>query len=352
MADENEYATFLVVNRPLVSPYSRLAGGMEISNNWSVNVYNKPDSVFLDYNYKVFDAWMGYNLGIKNSFANRDRYFLALRYLDGYFVDGPDQEQYQDDRDYNSIRGVLSEITFYRKNYYKTRYIFGFGRTEDVAYGVTAAITAGYLRELQLDRPYAAVKFSYGQASKMGNFYLFNFGTGAYLRDSKFEDVQITTTASYYTRAFNVSRSKLRSVASVGFSQLFDRATNHYLNVRKNEVRGISADTLDGTQRFSAHLETVLYTPRSILGFRFAPFVAVDWASLDCINCEEKRPNIFGFNAGLRTRNENLIFGTMELRFIYIPDDGTGDSQFKVEFRQNLRVKNTGSFADKPRRGG
>ena len=41
---------------------------------------------------------MGYNLGIKNSFANRNRYFLALRYLDGNFVDGPNQEQYQDDR--------------------------------------------------------------------------------------------------------------------------------------------------------------------------------------------------------------------------------------------------------------
>jgi hypothetical protein len=347
--DENEYATFLVVNRPLVSPYSRLAGGMEISNNWSVNVYNKPDSVFLDYNYKVFDAWMGYNLGIKNSFANRNRYFIALRYLDGYFVDGPDQEQYQDDRNYNSIKGVLSEFTFYRRNYYKTRYIFGFGRTEDVPYGITAAVTTGYLRELHLDRPYAALKLSSGQASKKGNFYQFNFGSGAYLRDSKLEDVQITSTVSYYTRALNVSRSKLRSVASVGFSQLFNRATNHYLNVRKNEVRGISADTLNGTQRFSAHVETVLYAPRSILGFRFAPFVAVDWASLDCINCERHRPNIFGFNAGLRTRNENLIFGTMELRFIYIPDDGTGDSQFKIEFRQNLRVKSTGSFADKPR---
>ena len=93
----------------------------------------------------------------------------------------------------------MSEFTFYRKNYYKTRYIFGFGRTEDVAYGVTAAITGGYLRELRLGRPYAAVKFGYGKASKTGNFYLFNFGTGAYLRESKFEDVQITTNASYYT---------------------------------------------------------------------------------------------------------------------------------------------------------
>jgi hypothetical protein len=347
--DENEFAYFLFINRPLVSPYSRLAGGAEISHNWSVNVYEEPDSTFLDYNYKIFDSWIGYNFGIKNAFANRNRYFIALRYLDGYFLESPDQEQYQEARDYNSIKGVLSEFTFYRKNYYKTRYVYGFGRTEDVPYGVTAAMTLGYLRELQLDRPYGALKFDYGQASKKGNFYVLNFETGGYLRNSSWEDVLITSTASYYTKALNVKRSKLRGVVSAGFSQIFNRITDNYLNIRKSEVRGISADTLNGTQRLSAHFETVLYTPRSIFGFRFAPFVGLDWASLDCINCREKRPNIFGYNAGLRTRNENLIFGTMKVRFIYIPDDGTGDSQFKIEFRQNLKVKSTGTFAEKPK---
>lgn len=347
--DEEEYAYFLLVNRPLVSPYSRLAGGMEISTNWSVNVYNKPDSLFLDYNYKVFDGWMGYNLGIKNAFANRNRYFLAARYLDGFFVESPTQEEYEEERDYNNIKGILGEFTFYRKNFYKTRYVFGFGRTEDVPYGITAAFTLGYLRELQRERPYTALKLNYGYASRKGNFYLLNLQTGGYLHQSDFEDVLITGTASYYTRALNVGHSKLRGMALLGYAHLFGRTTGDYLNIRKNEVRGISADTLKGTQRLSMRVEAALYTPRSILGFRFAPFIGLDWASLDCINCAQGQPKIFGYNAGFRTRNENLIFGTMEVRLIYIPDDGTGDDEFKIEFRQNLRVKNTGTFADKPR---
>jgi hypothetical protein len=347
--DEEEYAYFILVNRPLVSPYSRLAGGMEISNNWSVNVYNKPDSLFLDYHYKVFDGWVGYNLGIKNAFANRNRYFLAVRYLDGFFLDSPVQEEYEEDRDYNNIKGVLGEFTYYRKNFYKTRYVFGFGRTEDIPYGITAGFTLGYLRELQRERPYAGVKLNYGYASKKGNFYLLNLQTGGYLYESDFEDVLINGTASYYTRAFNVSRSKLRGMASLGYAQIFDRTTDDYLNIRKNEVHGISADTLNGTQRFSLRLEAALYTPGSVLGFRFAPFIGIDWASMECINCLSRRPNIFGYNAGLRTRNENLIFGTIEVRFIYIPNDGTDNNEFKIEFRQNLRVRNTGTFAEKPR---
>ena len=347
--DENEFAYFISFDRPLVSPYFRMAGGLEVSDNWSENVYRKPDSIFFFFFYKIFDAWIGYNLGIKNSFSNRNRYFIALRYLDGFFVESPDQEQYEDDRDYNSIKGALAEFTFYRKNYYKTRYVYGFGRTEDVPYGITAAITTGYLTELHVDRPYAAVKLNYGEASKEGNFYLLNFQTGGYLNHSTLEDVLVTATASYYTKAWNLSRSKLRGYISGGYSQLFHRTSNNYLNIRKNEVRGISADSLRGDQRFSLRFETTLYTPGSILGFRFAPFVGTDWASLACINCNEKRPSIFGINAGIRTRNENLIFGTIEFRFIYIPDDGTDNDQFRVEFRQNLRVKSTGSFAEKPR---
>ena len=65
---ENEFAYFARINRPLVSPYSRMAGGFEVSNNWSANVYKKPDSVFLNYSYKIFDTWVGYNIGIKNKF--------------------------------------------------------------------------------------------------------------------------------------------------------------------------------------------------------------------------------------------------------------------------------------------
>jgi len=68
--DENEYAFLVRLNRPLVSPYSRLAGGAEVSRNWSENVFKKQDSLFLDYHYKVVDTWVGYNIGINNSWMD------------------------------------------------------------------------------------------------------------------------------------------------------------------------------------------------------------------------------------------------------------------------------------------
>src|SRR5690606_5373417 len=94
--DETEFSYYLRLDRPLVSPYSHMAGGLEVSKNWSRNVYLKPDSLFLDYTYTVFDMWVGYNFGIKAAVEDRYRRFLALRYFDGYFLKQPDQQVYRD----------------------------------------------------------------------------------------------------------------------------------------------------------------------------------------------------------------------------------------------------------------
>ena len=345
---ENEFAYFARINRPLVSPYSRLAGGFELSNNWSANVYKKPDSVFLNYSYKIFDTWVGYNIGIKNKFENRNRHFLAVRYFNTYFTEVPEQKGYGNLVQYNSAKGWLGEITFYQKNFFKTRYVFGFGRTEDVPFGISTSFTAGYVRQLQIDRPYAAVKLNYSKANKKGNFYLLKLESRTYYRNNKVEDFLIRTEATFYTRAFTINRYKIRSFLTGGYSQLINQATDNYIKVSKSQVYGLAADSLLGTQQFYARVETTLYTPWSLIGFRFAPFTGLDWSQLDCTFCKESRPTIFGINAGLRTRNENLIFGTMEIRFTYIPDDGSGNNQFKINFRQNLQIKNSGNFIVAP----
>jgi hypothetical protein len=145
---ETEYTAAVRLSRPLVSPYSRIAGGLEISQNWSQNVYNEPDTSFLKYRYNIFDSWIGYNIGINKEISNRNRHFLALRYFDGTYLDQPDQPEYEEEKKYNSVSGYLGEFSFYRQNFYKTRYVFGFGRTEDIPYGTSMGVTAGYIREL------------------------------------------------------------------------------------------------------------------------------------------------------------------------------------------------------------
>lgn len=346
--DEHEYATLVRLDRELVSPYSRLAGGGEMSRNWSANVNEKPDSTFLKYSYFLFNAWLGYNIGIKKDIANRNRKFLAVRYLDGYYTQQPEQELYRDIRKYNNIFGYLTEFTFYRQNFYKTRYVFGFGRTEDIPYGFTFGITGGYVKQLRLDRPYGALKFNYGKANRKGNFVRLSADVGGYLNNEELEDIILEGGIAYFTRLFQFNRYKLRNLVSANYTQLINHSVIDWLKINKQEIPGFKSDSINANKRLALHGESALYTPKSLFGFRFAPFTAIDMVAVNCIECATNNDLYWGFSAGLRTRNENLIFGTMEAKFTYVPKDQYGNSKFVFGFRQNVQIKNTGSFVKAP----
>ncbi len=346
--DENEFALLMRLDRPLVSPYTRLAGGGEISRNWSENVYTEPDSTFLKYEYKVLDAWIGYNIGIHKEISDRNRKFVALRYVDGYYVDQPDQIEYKEERKYNDIYGFLSEFTFYRQNFYKTRYVYGFGRTEDVPYGYNLGFSAGYIKQLGVKRPYGAIKWNYGKAFNKGDFVRLAAQLGGYYHNSKMEDIILQGGASYFTRLYQLHRYKLRNLISATFTQLTNRTAIDYLNISKKEIPGFGSDSIKANQRLALHAESALFTPWTLLGFRFAPFAAIDIVSVNCVQCATDNDLYYGLSGGLRTRNENLIFGTIELKATYIPKDQYGNSKFVFGFTQNLQVKNTGSFVKAP----
>lgn len=365
---ENEYAITARLSRPLVSPYSRLAGGLEISRNWSENVYREADSTFLKYDYTVLDTWLGYNIGINRHIHNRNRQFLSIRYADGVYGDTPEQPEYKAQPKYNDQSGIMSEFTFYRQNFYRTRYVFGFGRTEDIPTGINVAVTGGLIKfggtsrlikidsldKIEVDssgtieRPYGAFKFGYAVANRKGNFYRTTFQTSAFLNDGKLEDVILHINGTYVTRAMQVGRSKLRNYVSVTYSQINNPRTQQYMKIPNSIIPGFSSDSIFAEKRLVTHLESSLYAPFQLIGFRFAPFLAIDIVALDCNLCISDTNVFYGLSGGIRTRNENLIFGTMELKITYIPQDEFGESKINFGFKQNLRVKNSGSFVRAP----
>jgi hypothetical protein len=87
----------------------------------------------------------------------------------------------------------------------------------------------------------------------------------------------------------------------------------------------------------------------SILGFKFAPFIFTD-AVIFAKDDEELlwQAPYYGLGGGLRTRNENLIFGTVELRMFYFPRVTEDLSKFRITLSSNLRIKYSSSFVKAP----
>ncbi|MBX2964434.1 MAG: hypothetical protein KF687_18140 [Cyclobacteriaceae bacterium] len=348
IGEESEHALIGRLDRPLVSPYSRLAGGLEVSRNWSENVYRAPDSLFRSYQYSILDGWVGYNFGVNKVLTNRSRTFLAFRYFDGAYQDQPEQQEFREERIYNNGRAYLSEFTYYRQDFYRTRYVFGFGRTEDVPYGISVGVTGGYVTQLLTGRPYLGIRFNYSKASPKGNFYRLVTNTGVYYRNNKFEDAAIQLGALYATRVLNIGSFKMRNYFSATYTEIFNHRVIDWLYLDRNTIPGFRRDDLEANNRLAIQAQTVLFSPWTFIGFRLAPFAGINWVYLQCLTCDGRFKDFSGLSLGLRARNENLIFGTFELKATYIPTNAEGVSDFVVSFRQNIRIKSTASFVKAP----
>ncbi|MCS6974627.1 MAG: hypothetical protein NZM13_09095 [Cyclobacteriaceae bacterium] len=350
LGGENENAVFLKLDRPLVSPYTRLAGGLEVSRNWAVNLYNKNEADFRQYRYHLTDFWIGYNLGIRNRLANRGRHFVGIRVFDQHFLKRPDQLIEQDNPVYNNQTYWLGEVSFFKQNFYKTRYIYGFGRTEDLPYGRQLTLVAGRIRQLNLTRPYLGASFTKSMVRRNGDFTTLSLNAGGFLRNQGFEDVVVTGQASFFSRIVEWRNHKIRQSLTVSYSALLKQQTLLPLTLRSDlGLRSFPADSLLGNQRFSFQTETLLFTPASVLGFRLAPLV---FAGAGLVAKENevlfRQPAWVALGAGLRTRNENLVFGTIELRLFYFPRTTEGISNFRISLSSNLQVKYTAGFVKKP----
>jgi hypothetical protein len=348
--EEEEKAYYIRLDRPLVSPYTRFAGGMEVSRNWSKNFFNIDTAVFRDYRYIVNDAWIGYNIGAKSNGHDRSRHFVSIRAFDQHFTQQPDQLGDLQRVTYNNRSFVLGGLTFFKQNFYTASYIYGFGRTEDVPYGYNMSLYLGWSRELNRKRSYVGFEFEKSIVNRKNEIYNVAFRTGGYHNDGDFEDMTLLLSGSMLSRLIPLGNVLLRQSITADYTRVYNQRTSLPLDIN-NEfgLRYFVADSLWGTKRFHLNSETLAFTPLSIAGFRMAPFVFGEIAMIGSNNKNifAEKP-YFGFGGGIRTRNENLVFGTIELRVVYFPRTVEDIQSFVVRVSSNLRVKYTAGFVKAP----
>ena len=355
---EEESIEFISLNRQLVSPYSRFAGGLTLSANQGYNPYHIPDSVVFPYKYTLLDGWAGYSIGIKQLTATnnsiRDRRFLALRYYDRDFSQLPQQVRTpagtRFDPIFNSSRAVLAQLTFFRQDYCKTQYILGFGTTEDLPYGYNIAVTAGWHEQLNLQRPYAGVSASDYIVSSRGDFIQLYLKSGTFLHKNHLQDASFLIGANAFSRIFFINSTKIRQYINLNFTYLHNRVTYAPLRIDNfYGLRGYLSDSAYGTKRLSLQLETTFYLRFKLLGFQFAPF---PWGDISLVTPQKKLFTQSGLytslGAGLRMRNENLVFETIEIRAFFFPVAPENMRGFKVVTNANIRYRYRSNYITAP----
>lgn len=350
----DERAWFVRLDRPLYAPYAHLAGGFTIGHFENFNVYHNPDSLFYKYNYHTHDGWIGWNLGSDRFLSNtavRDRKFVAFRYFRNDFDSVPQQVGKNNfNFRFNSREAALTSFTFFRQDFYKTNYIYGFGTTEDIPIGYNVAFTGGWYKQLYLNRLYTGVDANGFSVTKGGAFIQYFLRSGTFLKHGKFEDASVLIGASYYSPLFVFSAVKIRQYINFSYTRQFNRLGIDPLTI--NNVFGLryfTGDSTFGIQRVTLHSETTFFLNYKLFGFKFAPFAFGDLSLLTPeVNQLDKSSLYHGIGAGMRARNENLVFNTIEFRMVYFPRKTIQNNSFKIIINTGIQFRYNNTYVRQP----
>lgn len=353
-----EKALYLRGELPLVSPYHQWTGGFEVGKHLTSNSY-LTDSLYktgFKYNYRLLDGWLALNIGartkLKQNLSSRLKRFAGIRGVQRLFNDIPEQFKTTYNYYYSNVEAVLGSFTIFEQDYYRTNFLYGFGRNEDVPEGFSLSILGGWVRRNNVERPYIGFDYQRDYFSDSKNYvnYIIRFGT--YFNKNQFEDISGLTSIEYFTRLRKISGSHwfTRHFLSGSVTQQVRTVLNEPL--RLTSIFGIpelNTNSVRASTRISANCESVFYNTTKTYGFSFAPFVFTNITYLKTIGQGFDKGDIYtSFGSGVRTRNENLVFGTMELKLYYYPRTTGRMTPWNLTFNTGLRFKYNSQLLRKP----
>ncbi|MDE3252130.1 MAG: hypothetical protein KGO92_04940 [Bacteroidota bacterium] len=352
---------YLLGDLPLVSPYHAWTGGFEIARHFTQNGYLS-DSLYqsdVKYSYRIFDGWVGYNIGARKqltqNFKSRLKRVIALRGIHRSFLSIPSLYQTKYDSRYSNLVSVLGSMTIFEQDYYHTNFLYGFGRNEDVPEGFSISLIGGWTNRNDISRPYAGFEYNRNYFSQRKNYINYTLRLGTYYNNKStgFEDMSLFTSVDYFTKLRKLGTGKwyLRHFISGSFTQLARTKLNDPLRLTSDYgiPELINPTDLEASTRISLNAESVFYNTWKLVGFSFAPFGFTSFTYLKSIGRNVNTGDVYSaLGAGVRTRNENLVFGTMELKAYYYPRITGTMNQWNITFNTDLRFKYNSQLFKKP----
>ncbi len=354
--------------KPLVNRYKHWTYEVDGSYHSTSNMYSN-DSLYknnLRYRYYDADAWIGYNLhATKFTTESEDkklRKVIAGRVLKQHFIDLP----YIYDSNYNwryaSLTGTMLSVTFYRQNFYKSQYIYAFGINEDIPEGLNLTLTTGYIKKESLSRPFLGFNYLHSVFNNKKNYVSYLIRTEGYLNNKSWQDITFFGAFDYFDHLKAMgAKWNQRTFVDIGFAKQINTILNEPLYIdSKYALPAFRNGNVGGSLRATAKVESVFYSPWTLAAFKFAPFVFGDAGLFNpnlppapnagpVINQPSNISNIYTLvGGGLRTRNENLIFGTLELRGYYFLKKNIYNENWRVDISTNITFKYSSQLAQRP----
>lgn len=356
-----EEVGYIRLIKPLVSRYMRWTYGSEMEWHKTYRQYEN-DSIYnhdFRYKYNIIDGWASWNIDadkIDRQNTVHNRRLIGLRILQQEFSEKPSKYANQYFYQYADIFAVLGSISLFRQTFYKTKYIYGFGRNEDVPDGMEASVTGGWTKKNDRRRMYLGVDFQRYYFTSSQHYFDFAIRAGTFFLQDNLEDINILGSVDYFSRLNQLSRKwNQRFFINVSAARQVNTLLDEPLKLESEYgLRELSGQYVYGDTRITLKTESVFFSPWSVLLFRFAPFVFANasYFNIQGVNVTDvavpKSKYYSAVGAGIRVRNESLIFGTVEFRGMYFPANELQRSNWGFEVSTNIRFKYNQDFIKRP----
>lgn len=315
---------FVSFERDFLRPQSVYAGGLTALRSFRSNQISLNDYVTssVPLNFLYLDAWYGRRLRVGIN-PNDKRFQINLsgrvRYTD--FYSRPFPEDY-DNQYFANSTFYLGSLSFSRRNYVRDYLIYSYGITEDIPKGYLHEMVFGFDHNEFGDRWYSHLFFSSGNVFNHKPFYFYtSLGVGSFWKPAGLEQGIVDFKLNFISPLFEIFNVNTRQFLKLNYTYGINRFEAEDLLLRNGSgIRGFASRIGKGKQRLALNVENVFFQKKAILNFKTALFTFFD---LGLIGDPDKiifRNDYYaGLGVGLRVRNENLIFKTIQLRLALYP---------------------------------
>ncbi|MBV5315641.1 MAG: hypothetical protein JZU47_20235 [Prolixibacteraceae bacterium] len=316
---------FVSFDRDFLRPQSVYAGGLTVLRNFRSERINLNDQVMSEYplNYIFLDSWYGrrLKLGI-NTNDSRFQMTLAGRVRYTSFYDRP-QSDINSNQFFANSTFYLGSLSFSQRSYVRDYRVYSYGITEDIPKGYLHELVFGFDHNEFGDRLYSHLFLSSGNLFKRKPFYFYtSFGLGSFWKPNGLEQGMADLKINFISPLFVVWNVQARQFIKLNYTLGINRFEIEDLLLRNSDgIRGFGSRIGKGKQRLTMNVENVFFQKRSILNFQTAFFSFFDVGIVGPAEESIFRQNYYaGLGLGLRIRNENLIFKTIQIRLAYYPN--------------------------------
>jgi len=314
-------------NKDFFSPVVKWAGGIDL--DWYRKQFWIEKDSLLRLNklgYATFDVWGGYATDIvpeEIPTLKQNKFNFSARYVLTNYQETPvdDSAYFQN----NSL--VLGRIGYSYRSFYKDRFIFGLGRTEDIPVGLISAVIYGYESGQKYARPYYGIYSGYSRFNYNIGYFYAGFSIGAYRQDKRWQDGVSELNLLYISTLKIKNEFRWRHYLWARFAYT-ENPLGSLLNVNNSDgLRGAGIDK-NGNKKVVLNYENNVFTPFNIVGFNIAFITFADLALLSSKNESLLSSKLYqAYGLGFRIRNEHLVTSTIQIMIGYYPG---GSRNFNV----------------------